>query len=34
MIDERPNQRDGVDAGWRLRLAYGRPWPGVTHRER
>jgi hypothetical protein len=30
----RPNQRDGVDAGWRLLFAFESQWPGVTHRER
>jgi hypothetical protein len=29
-----PNQRDGVDAGWRVLLEFECPWPGATHRER
>ena len=32
--DTMPNQRDGVDAGWRLLFAFGSQWPGATHRER
>src|SRR6516162_9249096 len=28
------NQRDGVDAGWRLLFAFECQWPGATHRER
>jgi hypothetical protein len=32
--EDRPNQRDGVDAGWRLRFAFGCEWPGAAHRER
>jgi hypothetical protein len=31
---KRPNQRDGVDAGWRILFSFGREWPGATHRER
>jgi hypothetical protein len=30
----RPNQRDGVDAGWQILFAFGSEWPGATHRER
>jgi hypothetical protein len=29
-----PNQRDGVDAGWRILFGFGCQWPGATHRER
>jgi hypothetical protein len=31
---QRPNQRDQVVAGERLRFALGCRWPGATHRER
>ena len=29
-----PNERSGADAGNPLQFAFGRGWPGTTHRER
>jgi hypothetical protein len=29
-----PNERSGVDAGWRVLFAFQRAWPRATHRER
>jgi hypothetical protein len=29
-----PNQRPGVDAGWRVQFAFSRPWPRATQAER
>lgn len=29
-----PNERPGVDAGWRVLFAFLRPWPRATQAER
>ena len=34
MRSEWPNDRSGVDAGWRALFALQCPWPRATHRER